>query len=83
MSIETMAKETGRVILENNTYINKAEFIKQSHVDYYKKVLNFPLELAKGNVPSHEVIHKFGRNSNVGSAFVPICESGFYRTPTT
>lgn len=83
MSIETMAKESGRVILENNTYINKAEFIKQSHVDYYKRVLDFPLELAKGNVPSHEVIHKFGRNSSVGSTFVPICESGFYRTPTT
>ena len=81
--IVKMHRKTGRVIRENNTYINQADYIYNSHRDYYKKVLDFPLEVAKGNVPSHSVIQKFGRNSAVGSSFVPICLSGFYRTPTT
>ena len=81
--ITKMHKDTGRMLREDNTYVNRADYIFNSHVDYYKKVLDFGLEVSKGNVPSHSVIQKFGRNSSVGATFVPICLSGFYRTPTS
>ena len=77
-----MHKQTGRMLREDNTYVNRADYIYNSHRDYYKKVLDFPIEASKGNVPSHTVIHKFGRNSAISSSFNPITESTFYRTPT-
>lgn len=83
MALNKMHKETGRMLKEDNTFINRADYVYNSHRDYYKKVLDFPLEASKGNVPNHTVIQKFGRNSAVGSTFVPICLSGFYRTPTS
>jgi len=78
-----MHKETGRMLKEDNTFINRADYIYNSHRDYYKRVSDFGVDIVKGEVPGHTVIHKFGRNSAVSSSFVPICESGFYRTPTT
>lgn len=81
--IAKMHKTTGRVIKEDNSYINVADYTFNSHVDYYKKTLDFGVQVSKGDVPNHTSIHKFGRNSSVGSSFVPICESGFFRTPTT
>lgn len=81
--IVKMHRKTGRMIREDNSYINMADYEAYSHVDYYKKVLDFGLEASKGNVPSHSIIQKFGRNALVGATFVPICSSGFYRTPTS
>lgn len=78
-----MHKETGRMLKEDNTFINRADYVYNSHRDYYKKVLDFPLEASKGNVPGHSIIHKFGRNALVSTTFVPICSGGFYRTPTS
>jgi hypothetical protein len=78
-----MHKETGRMLKEDNTFINRADYVYNSHRDYYKRVSDFGVDIVKGEVPGHTVIHKFGRNSAVSSSFVPICESGFYRTPTT
>jgi len=83
VALNKMHKETGRMLKEDNTFINRADYVYNSHRDYYKRVSDFPLDVAKGEVPGHSVIQKFGRNSAVSSSFVPICLSGFYRTPTT
>lgn len=42
--------------------------------DYYR-------ELSEGRLSGVSVIHKFGRNSAVGTSFVPVCIGGVYRTP--
>lgn len=81
--IAKMHKETGRMLREDNTYVNRADYIYNSHRDYYKKVLDFHFELALGNVPNISIVHKFGRNASVGNTFAPITQSGFYRTPTS
>lgn len=81
--ITKMHKDTGRMLRENNTYVNRADYIYNSHRDYYKKVLDFHVEMSLGNVPNFSVIHKFGRNASVASTFAPITQSGFYRTPTS
>lgn len=39
------------------------------------------IEVAKGNVPGHSIIHKFGRNVAVGTTFVPVAFGGLYNTP--
>jgi hypothetical protein len=71
------------MLKEDNTFINRADYVYNSHRDYYKRVSDFGVDVAKGEVPGHSVIQKFGRNSAVSSTFVPICLSGFYRTPTS
>jgi hypothetical protein len=47
------------------------------------RTTNFLLEVSKGNVAGHSVIHKFGRNSAVSTTIVPVCDGGFYQTPTS
>ncbi|GAG59516.1 unnamed protein product [marine sediment metagenome] len=42
---------------------------------------DFYAEVAKGNVPGHSLIHKFGHYDSVGTSFVPLCSGGIYRTP--
>ena len=42
----------------------------------------FLTEVAKGNVPGHSIIHKFG-HADVGTTMVPITHSLVYQTPTT
>lgn len=69
------------MLKEDNTFINRADYVYNSHRDYYKRVSDFGVDIAKGEVPGHTVIQKFGRNNAVSSSFVPICLSGFYRTP--
>lgn len=39
---------------------------------------DFYLEVQKGNVAGHSIIHKFGRNLSVGTTFVPISIGGVY-----
>lgn len=39
------------------------------------------VEIAKGNVPGHRIIHKFGAGS-VGTVPTPVTASGLWRTPT-
>ena len=81
--IVKMHRKTGRMIREDNTFVNQADYIYNSHRDYYKKVLDFHIEMSLGNVPNFSIVHKFGRNANVGSTFAPITQSGFYRMPTS
>lgn len=42
----------------------------------------FLIEVAKGHVPGHSIVHKFGKGT-VGTTLVPITNSLEYRTPTT
>ena len=39
------------------------------------------LEQSKGNVTGTSLIHKFGRNTAVGTTFVPVALGGVYQTP--
>ena len=43
---------------------------------------DFLLEVAKGNVPGHSIVHKFGHDEAIGTSFAPIAHSGVYPTPT-
>lgn len=43
----------------------------------------FLLEVSKGNVAGHSLVHKFGRNSAVGTTIVPIADGGNYQMPTS
>ena len=38
-------------------------------------------EVAKGNVPGHSLVHKFGA-TDAGTTMAPVTVSGFYRVPT-
>jgi len=42
---------------------------------------DFLIEVSKGNVPGHSIIHKFGHNDTVGTTFEPITATGEYNTP--
>lgn len=42
----------------------------------------FLVEVARGNIPGYDYIHKFGSNESVSTSIVPVCNGGFYRTPT-
>jgi len=41
----------------------------------------FFLEVAKGNVPGHRMVHKFGSNDAVGNTLEPITQGGIYPVP--
>lgn len=47
----------------------------------YKPTADFLIDVSRGRVPGHSIVHKFGRNTSVGTTLVPICEGGIYRTP--
>ena len=49
----------------------------------YQGDSDWEIEVTKGNVLGQENIHKFGRNSAVGTSLVPLTSSGVYRTPTS
>ena len=42
---------------------------------------NYYTEVSKGNVPGASIIHKFGKNSSVGTSYIPISIGGIYETP--
>lgn len=42
---------------------------------------NFYMDVARGGRRKYSVVHKFGRNDNVSTTFVPIAPGGIYRTP--
>lgn len=42
---------------------------------------NFYVEIEKGNITGHSIVHKFG-HGNVGTTMVPLTISGAYQTPT-
>lgn len=43
----------------------------------------FFVEVRKGNIPYHSIIHKFGSIDDVGSTLTPVTTNGVYRTPTS
>lgn len=43
----------------------------------------FLIEVVKGNVAGHSLVHKFGRNTTLGTTLAPICAAGSYQTPTS
>ena len=44
---------------------------------------DFLLEVAKGKVQGHSLVHKFGRNNSIGASLTPVCGGGNYRTYTS
>lgn len=42
---------------------------------------DFLIEVAKGNIAGHAIVHKFGRNPSVGTSYVPLTIGGLYNTP--
>jgi hypothetical protein len=38
-------------------------------------------KMARGEIDTYTLVHKFGRNTAVGTSIVPVCEGGFYRMP--
>ena len=42
---------------------------------------DFLIEVAKGNIPGHSIVHKFGHNDNVSTTLAPVSLGGIYRTP--
>lgn len=48
----------------------------------YLGTKNFLIEVAKGNVAGHSIVHKFGFNDSISTTLSPVCSGGFYRTPT-
>lgn len=49
----------------------------------YLQNRDFYLEVMKGNVSGQQIVNKFGRNPDVGTALVHVSIGGFYQTPTT
>lgn len=49
----------------------------------YFGTTNFLVEVAKGNIPGHSIVHQFGKNTAVGSTLAPVCNGGNYQTPTS
>jgi hypothetical protein len=43
----------------------------------------YSLNLAKGLIGGHSVIHKYGRNPGLGTSFAPVSLGGVYQTPTS
>lgn len=44
-------------------------------------VTRYDVEVARGNITGQTIIHKFGRNTAVGTTFVPVTIGGVYQTP--
>lgn len=51
-------------------------------MSYYKTPNEFYLEISKGNVPKHSIVHKFGAGS-IGTTVSPVSTTGDYPCPTT
>jgi len=49
----------------------------------FKSNKEWLIEVNKGNVKNHDIVHKFGENDNVGTTLVPVTSDGIYQTPTT
>ena len=43
--------------------------------------IDWLVEVKKGNVAGHSIVHKFGHNDLVGTSFVPVTSTGSYPTP--
>ena len=43
---------------------------------------DFLLEVAKGNIPGHYLIKKFGAHTGLSANYEPITETGRYQTPS-
>jgi hypothetical protein len=43
----------------------------------------FLIEVAKGNIAGHSIIHKFGKNISTNTSFTPVSVGGIYQTPQT
>lgn len=43
----------------------------------------FYAEVAKGNIPNHSLVHKFGASASVGTTLSPVALANTYQTPTS
>ncbi len=44
---------------------------------------DFYLEVQKGNIPFHSIVHKFGLNNSLSASWSVVSSSGLYQVPTT
>lgn len=49
----------------------------------YYGTTDWLIQVSKGQVPGHSIIHQFGKNTAVGSSLAPVCNGGNYQTPTS
>ena len=49
----------------------------------YYGTTDWLVQVSKGQVPGHSIVHQFGKNTAVGSNLVPVCNGGNYQTPTS
>jgi len=42
---------------------------------------DFLIEVSKGNIAGHSLVHKFGKNEDVGTTFEPLSIGAVYQTP--
>lgn len=42
---------------------------------------DFLIEVAKGNIAGHSIVHKFGRYDAIGTTYTPVAGGGIYQTP--
>jgi len=48
---------------------------------YHNIPADFLIEVKKGNVLGHSIVHKFGHNTSIGTTYVPVASLGLYNTP--
>jgi hypothetical protein len=48
---------------------------------FYSIPADFYLEVHKGNVTGHSIIHKFGHNTAIPTTYTPVTSIGSYPTP--
>ena len=48
----------------------------------YYGTTDWLVQVSKGLIPGHSIVHQFGQNTAVSSTLAPICNGGNYQTPT-
>lgn len=50
---------------------------------HFPQYMGWETAIARGFVPGHSYIHKFGAINGLTTDLTPVCQGGFYRTPTS
>ncbi len=55
----------------------------KTHISGANITSEFYLELSKGNIAGHTLLHKFGHSDAISTTMVPVTSGNVYQTPTT